>query len=181
MKRGAPMKRTAFKRKPPAPFVRPERVAAPPSRPAAWREAAPVDGQVRAVAKPVQHRNRRLLDLARGAPCLLRVPGVCSGDRETTVAAHSNWGVHGKGERRKADDHWTCWGCYACHTWLDQGQAPEVEKRRVFDAAHVRQVDAWRRMDADPKTGDADRAAVRWALGLLAANDPRFNPPKESP
>ena len=52
--------------------------------------------------KKPRQRNPTLLNMAKGEPCLLRVPGVCNGDSDTTVAAHSNQSAHGKGKAMKA-------------------------------------------------------------------------------
>lgn len=129
-----------------------------------------VSTRVQAAPKTVAHRNRRLLDLARGKPCLLCVAGVCNGNWSTTVAAHSNWvDLGGKSGARKADDCFSVWGCMACHTWLDQGGAATgEEKRAVFIAGMRRQVSAWHELERDVSQLAADRQACRWALELLA-------------
>ncbi|MCG5538969.1 nuclease domain-containing protein [Halorhodospira sp. 9622] len=88
-------------------------------------------------------RNRRLLDSARGRPCELRVPGVCQGGTETTVAAHSNWSEDGKAAGQKADDIFHARACAACHRWLDEGSAPDAEKRELFHRGLKR---TWRRL-----------------------------------
>lgn len=119
--------------------------------------------------KPAAARNPHLLDMARGRPCLLRVPDVCNGDRETTVACHSNLGIHGKAGARKADDQYTAWGCSSCHTWLDAGSADGEMKRLTFMLAHLDQVAAWRAIAADPSQPAKDRAAAQWALDKLNA------------
>jgi hypothetical protein len=120
-----------------------------------------------AVPKPEALRNRRLLDLARGMPCLLRIPGVCNHDSTTTVACHSNLGIHGKAGARKADDCYSVWGCSACHRWMDQGRAPADVKALAFTLAHIDQVQAWRLIATDAARPEADRRAARWALDLL--------------
>lgn len=112
-------------------------------------------------------RRPRLLELARSMPCLLQVPGVCNRDTSTTVACHSNWGEHGKAGARRADDCYSAWGCYACHAWLDQGDAEAVLKRPIFDAALQRQVEWWARIAADPSRSEPDRRAARWAIDQL--------------
>ena len=91
----------------------------------------------------MNYRNRRLLDLARGQPCMMCVPGVCRGDPATTVAAHSNQDRHGKGRSLKAHDCFHAWACYECHTWLDQGRAPREEKQAAFQAGMERTILAW--------------------------------------
>ena len=157
------LRRTGFTRQPV------ERLPLPAPRPVRAVAKTAIGGSVVAQPKTQQHRNRRLLDLAKGKPCLLRVPGVCQGGIETTVAAHSNWAIHGKAGARKADDQYTAWGCMACHQWLDQGPAPRAQKEAVFMAAHHRQVMEWRFMAADTGIPVSDRKAALWALDLLGA------------
>lgn len=105
--------------------------------------------------------------MARGMPCLLRVPGVCTHDRATVVCCHSNLSIHGKAGARKADDHYSVWGCAACHRWLDQGPAPRAQKAAAFMAAHLAQVLEWRAIAYDSSSAPRDRSAALWALGLL--------------
>lgn len=112
-------------------------------------------------------RNRALLDLARGMPCLLLVPGCCNHRTDTTVACHSNLGIHGKAGARKSQDFYSCWGCSACHAWLDQGRASAAQKEAAFMAGHNRQVMAWRQIAAGPD-GREQRAAA-WALDEIGA------------
>ncbi len=114
-------------------------------------------------------RLQRLLDMAEGRPCLLHIPGVCNHDPATTVAAHSNLSIHGKGAHRKADDVFTVWACANCHAWLDQGPAPKADKEAAFVRAHADQVLAWRRIANDPHESEPDRRAARAALERLEA------------
>lgn len=65
------------------------------------------------------YRNRDLLDLAEGKECLIRVPGVCVGGTETTVACHANESIFGKAKGLKAHDWAAAWGCWACHAFVD--------------------------------------------------------------
>lgn len=113
--------------------------------------------------------------MACGMPCLLQVTGVCTQDRATVVCCHSNLSIHGKAGARKADDHYSVWGCAACHRWLDQGPAPRAQKTAAFMAAHLRQVLAWRAIAVDPGAAPRDRAAAQWALERLNAQ-PNPNP-----
>jgi len=119
------------------------------------------------IPKPTEHRNQRLLDLARNQFCLFMVPGVCNHRIDTTVACHSNLAEHGKAGARKADDHWTVWGCCACHAWLDQGKADYETKASVFKAAHHRQVQMWKFMLRDSTENGFNKAAIRWALARI--------------
>lgn len=156
----------AFSIKPREP--RPERAfPAPLARPV---NSARCDGMALAQPKSIAKRNPHLLAMARNQGCLLKVPGVCNGRQDTTVAAHSNLGIHGKAKARKADDQYHVYACAACHTWLDQGPAPAAEKTGRFMAAHLWMVDIWRGvaggfLDGTPK----DRAAAAWALDQLRA------------
>lgn len=133
----------------------------------ATKSVAMASTTVRAVPKTTAHRNAHLRDMARGMPCLLCVPGVCSHDRATVVCCHSNLSIHGKAGARKADDHYSVWGCAACHQWLDRGPAPKAQKFSAFMAAHLAQVLEWRAIAFDNSSAPRDRAAALWALGLL--------------
>lgn len=97
------------------------------------------------VPKSEAYRDAVLLAMAEGASCLLKVPGVCTGDRSTVVACHSNLGIHGKAKNRKADDCYSVWGCAACHFWLDQDKRPSYEEKVArFMRAHTEMVQIWR-------------------------------------
>jgi hypothetical protein len=161
------MKRTAFKRKLPTHQPSTEREPKPIAKVTRWGTAGATSGV--AVPKPVAQRNRALLDMAQERPCLLQVDGVCNGDTATTVACHSNLSEHGKAGARKADDHYSVWGCMACHRWLDQGTAAATRKEPAFMLAHLRQVLAWRQIATDPGEPERFRKAAQWALDLLNA------------
>ena len=53
---------------------------------------------------------------ARGQPCMVRIPGVCNHDPETTVLAHLNGGGMGM----KQPDVMAAFSCSACHECLDR-------------------------------------------------------------
>ncbi len=166
------LKRSAFKRGEAVATVRPEKMAKWPEAPEQWSFIAiqMIAIEVKAQPKTIQHRNPTLLGMARGQPCLMRVPGTCRNNPETTVAAHSNWAMHGKAKSRKANDQYHVYACAACHHWLDQGGAPAKEKQARFMAAHICMVNIWRDIalgfqDATPK----DRVAAQWALDRLGA------------
>jgi hypothetical protein len=56
---------------------------------------------------------------ARGKPCMVRIPGVCNGDPETTVLAHYRLaGYCGTG--MKPIDALGAWACSACHDECDR-------------------------------------------------------------
>ena len=117
--------------------------------------------------KTEAYRDPVLLEMARGRACLLLV--TFSHPTDTTVAAHSNLGIHGKAGARKADDCYSVWACFSCHSWLDQGDAAAVLKEGSFMGAHSRQVLAWRQIAQDPTEPERYRAAARRALLQLAA------------
>lgn len=59
-----------------------------------------------------------LRKLARGKPCMVRLP-CCNGNPETTVLAHYRLaGTCGAG--MKPDDEQAAWACSACHDECDR-------------------------------------------------------------
>jgi len=60
------------------------------------------------------------------------MPGVCTGDKDTVVACHSNELTRGKHTGGKAHDCYIAFGCAACHFALDQGMYPRVDKDEWF-------------------------------------------------
>lgn len=164
------LKRTGFKAAVLPSKERPKRTPSvlfpSPSGSRAPSAMARLDGVVRSAPKSVEHRNQALLDMARGRSCLLRVPGICNHDPETTVACHSNQSVHGKGGARKADDHYSVWGCHACHTWLDQEGVAYELKVEWFGKALLLQIEQWLSIALGDSSSDRDRRAARWALFL---------------
>lgn len=152
-------------------FKRPEFVRLPPSAPTRGRGGVLANCQALAAPAPKTelHRNPHLLAMARGKPCLFRLPGICNFDPETTVACHSNSGAHGKGGARKADDQYSVWGCFACHSHIDQGKSDATAKEVAFMGAHLAQVCEWRAIAASAGADPKDIAAARWALDHLNA------------
>ena len=63
--------------------------------------------------------SRKLRDAARGKPCMVRIPGVCNGDPETTVGAHLRvTGTCGVGQ--KPPDILMVYACSSCHDEIDR-------------------------------------------------------------
>lgn len=122
-----------------------------------------------AAPKTEPYRDPALLEMARGRPCLLLVPGVCSHRVDTVVAAHSNLSIHGKAGARKADDCYSVWACAACHAWLDQGKADAAIKELAFMQGHLLQVLAWRQVVTAADEPSRARDAARRALEQLGA------------
>lgn len=59
----------------------------------------------------------KLRNSARGQPCALQIPGICSHDASTTVLCHLPSEV--KGGATKSDDFFAVLGCSSCHIHLD--------------------------------------------------------------
>ena len=57
----------------------------------------------------------KLRESAKGQPCMVRIPGVCNGNQETTVLAHLNGGGMGLKDR----DVFGSFACSACHDIVD--------------------------------------------------------------
>lgn len=175
MKRGAPLSRgtsqlkmSGFKPAVQPKASRPLRTPAPLTPVAlslrSTSTMARLDASPRPAPKTVELRKPALLAMAKDRPCLLRVPTVCNFDPLTTVACHSNQSIHGKGGVRRADDQYSVWGCFACHTWLDQEGAPYEVKVARFDQALAKQIECWRVVAGDSTESVTNRKAARWAL-----------------
>ena len=80
------------------------------------------------------YRNPKLLQTAKGAPCMFELVG-CNFDPETTVWAHSNEYRHGKGKGTKADDCFGAFACSNCHYEYDNGRMTREQKQIVFENA----------------------------------------------
>ena len=97
------------------------------------------------------YRDKDLLRLAQGQECLLMISRRCMGDEgSTTVACHDNSLESGKGVSLKAEDSRTVWGCYWCHSMLDQGQMEYEERQEAFEDAYSRQVQEWLKIASNP-------------------------------
>lgn len=82
-----------------------------------------------------------LRKLARGQDCMVRIPGVCNGNPETTVLAHYRLaGACGMGV--KPPDIMGAWCCSACHDAVDgraviRGLSQELIARDEIRLAHA--------------------------------------------
>lgn len=151
-------------------FARPAYEPPPraPVRPATRRAVLVAsNGVVLAVPKLEPKRAPALLRIAKGKPCLLMIPRICTNDTETTVACHQN---EGKGMAQKRSDEFHVWGCAACHRAYDQGPMPREQKRAIFDAAMLRQKLAWFALSIAPDMPKTERKWASWALGRHASN-----------
>lgn len=67
---------------------------------------------------------------AQGMECLVRMPGICSGDNQTVVLAHIRMaGITGAGQ--KAHDLLGAWCCQSCHDEIDR-------RTRITDADYAK-------------------------------------------
>jgi hypothetical protein len=73
---------------------------------------------------------------AKYSDCMVRVPGVCNFDRQTTVAAHLN----GAGMGIKQLDIFIAYCCSDCHAWLDGGYINQGVLRAVRDLWHLQAI-----------------------------------------
>jgi hypothetical protein len=115
------------------------------------------------------YRDANLLKLAKGEKCLLQISDYCFGDEgSTTVAAHSNLMHHGKGKGLKAEDCFSVWACYKCHSLFDQGGSfTREEKNDLFYEALLRQIEEWRKIATTPTLKPWKVEAAREALDYL--------------
>lgn len=77
------------------------------------------------------HRNLR--KVAQGRDCLIRVPGYCNGNPETTVLAHARL-IGISGMSLKVPDALGAHGCSDCHDVVDGRRKTEFtpEQRRLM-------------------------------------------------
>lgn len=115
------------------------------------------------------YRDPDLLKLAKGEKCLLQISDHCMGDQgDTTVAAHSNFMMHGKAKGLKAEDCYSVWACYYCHSVFDHGDVfTREEKANLFYEALLRQIEEWRKIATTPTLKPWKVEAARNALDYL--------------
>lgn len=82
-------------------------------------------------------RSKAILQAARGHECTMNSP-ACNHNPETTVAAHSNWQMHGKGMGCKADEIFVAFACSSCHFWLDASGADKDERLWYWYRGHAK-------------------------------------------
>jgi hypothetical protein len=61
-------------------------------------------------------KSKKLRNSARGQDCLVRIPGICNFNPETTILAHVGSGA---GMGQKTDDIEATFCCSACHAAID--------------------------------------------------------------
>ena len=65
-----------------------------------------------------------LRKLARGQDCMVRLPGICNFNPETTVLAHVRMNT---GIGQKAPDLLGAWACSACHLAVDTDRSHRLD------------------------------------------------------
>lgn len=70
-------------------------------------------------------RDNKRLEKIRSLPCC-----QC-GASPRSQAAHSNFGIHGKGKGIKADDRYTIPLCRECHANLDQNLSQQTRQQQL--------------------------------------------------
>lgn len=148
------MKRSGFKRREieqrPAPVYR--KLTRTPNYNGGLKGGVPKREYVRSAA---------LLEACRLIPCQ-----HCGKSHETgkVCAAHSNWGVHGKGGHIKADDNRVASLCDDCHVpILDQGaKLSAAERIEMWWSAHVATVTLLQRLQLWPDGVPVPELTDRW-------------------
>jgi hypothetical protein len=57
---------------------------------------------------------------AQGKPCMVRIPGICNGNPETTVLAHYRLSGYCGTGIKPDDEAFGAWACSACHDECDR-------------------------------------------------------------
>lgn len=151
MKRGAPLKRSAWPRRRELPVLEAldesRKVFAPVVPKSTSRAVmARCDAPAVAVPKRTYIRSKKLLEACREIPC--QHCGIADG---TVVAAHSNALLHGKGRSIKSSDQFVASLCHRCHGDIDQGSYLNKDERvAIWTAAHERTVKELNRLGLWP-------------------------------
>lgn len=119
--RRAPMKRTPFKAKAPAPReAKQVTYCARPREVATARVNLPM---AQPVPKTPEAHDQRIRDSARGEECTVRIVGACTHDPTHTIWSHAPLQAAGKGRGWKSIDVAGAYCCTACDSVID-GQRP---------------------------------------------------------
>lgn len=94
-----------------------------------------------------------LRKLAKAQICRVRLPGVCNGNRETTVLAHVREGFYGMGV--KPPDLCGVHACSSCHDAIDGRSRPKHLTPDEITKATLRAL-------CEQLTWYADQGVVKW-------------------
>lgn len=64
--------------------------------------------------------------MAKGQPCLIRLPGICGGNPETTVPCHFRMSGL-SGTSFIPDAIFIAFGCFQCHNYVDSHKDAETQ------------------------------------------------------
>lgn len=93
------------------------------------------------VCSGIEAAKGHMRDLARDKPCMVRLPGICNGNPETTVLAHYRLaGTCGTG--MKPPDECACPACFECHQAIDRRAHLDLDYEFVR-LAHAEGVIRW--------------------------------------
>lgn len=71
-----------------------------------------------------------LTDYAKGKPCMIRIPNICTFQDEQTVPCHVPlMGYHGTG--LKVPDLFYAFGCFNCHDAVDRRRYAHLDENLV--------------------------------------------------
>jgi len=88
-----------------------------------------------------RYKNRKLLDIAHEAPCMLLLNASGCGSN-ASVPCHSDLLRHGRGTGNKTHDHLAVAGCPACHAVFTREHLGRVGYEYAWLAAYER-YQAW--------------------------------------
>jgi hypothetical protein len=89
------------------------------------------------------HRDKRLLAIARRAPCFLLVVGACQRWQEGCDPTHPNWQADGRGYAFKAHDCLAVPGCRPCHEAIDSAAWLKREPSQAYHYSGFRRYVPW--------------------------------------
>jgi hypothetical protein len=85
------------------------------------------------------YRNRKLLDIAHDAPCMLRLDVAGCGEHPS-VPCHSDMLIHGRGAGHKSHDCLAVAGCPACHAAFTRSNLGREGYEQAWAQAFARYV-----------------------------------------
>lgn len=105
--------------------------------------------------------SKKLRDSAKHQPCMFRIPYCCNHDPATTVFCHAPG--EAKGTANKNHDFLGAFGCYACHSYMDQRQGPKGERDGFWLDAMRRTISWWVEQGYMTVIGDDEKPVPRHA------------------
>lgn len=103
-----------------------------------------------AIPKQKAYRDRNLLRMARGREPVVQCFMTDRDFEETTVAAHPNGCIFGKGMSIKAHDFLVIYIGFNAHSWLDQSGATRQQKESFYWYALEHQMKLYKKIIYHP-------------------------------